>query len=121
MKEMPDWWLTASGLFFILGSVAMILLTIVAVVLVWAILDLKKGIVALTGKVETLTEKVSGIADQVQSITTEVGTRATGITRMVDDVAGGAIDVVEKFAPLLLGAGAVIRMFSGARRRRRGR
>ena len=109
--KFPDWWLTASGMFFVLGSVFMIIGTAVACVLVWVLLELRVSINRLTSKVEEISDKVNEVAGTVKDVTTEVSTRASGLTRMVDDAAGGAMDVVERFAPLFIGLAAVFKLY----------
>lgn len=119
MTPLPEWWLTASGMFFVLGSVAMVVTVVLLAVLVYAVLELRKSVIVLSVKVDQITDKVNAIASTVQQVTSDVGTRATGITRMIDDAAGGAMDIVEKFAPLLVGVATVARVFMAFRGRRR--
>ncbi len=115
---MPDWWLTASGTFFVLGSAAMLVLVGVLAYLAKVIADLRHSMLALAGRVEALTVKVDSIAEQVKTVTTEVGARTTGIVRMVDDVAGPAVTIVERFAPALVGLAVVGRIIGYFKNRR---
>lgn len=118
--NLPGWWVNASGVFFILGSVAVIALVILTVVLVHVALELNSQIKRLTNKVEILTEKTTAIADQVKDLTQDVSIRTKGIVKMVDDNAITAFGIVEKFAPALVAAGVVFRMFKllGGRRKK---
>lgn len=121
MKELPEWWLTASGTFFVLGSAAMIVVVVVLAYLVKVVADLRHAVLGLANRVEKLTDKVDGIAEQVKTVTTEVGTRTTGIVRMVDEMAAPALNVVEKFAPVLMGiavVGRIISLFTSRKRTR---
>lgn len=122
MSTLPPWWINASGVFFILGSVALIALLILVCVLISVSLDLVKQLKALTSKVEELTTKANGIADQVQSLTTDVSVRTKGIVSVVDENAHRAFGIVEKAAPVLVAVGLVLRLASlipGRRRKKR--
>lgn len=116
---MPDWWLTASGVFFILGSVAMLVTVVLLAVLGYAALELRTGVQELSKKIDAITTKVDDIATNLKHVTSEVSTRTTGMVRMIDDAAGGAMTIVEKFAPVLVGVAAVGRIFMQFGRRRR--
>lgn len=117
--NLPEWWLTASGAFFVLGSAAMLVMVAVLAYLVKVLADLRHAMLALASRVEQLTTKVDGIAEQVKTVTTEVGVRTTGIVRMVDDIASPALRIVERFAPVFIGVAAVARIFTAFRARRR--
>lgn len=110
MESLPESWITASTIFFILGSVAMALIALVSVGVFWILLDLRKMISGLNVRVTALTEKVDGIATNVKDVTDEVGVRARGITRVVDEHAQTAFGIVEKVAPLFLAIGIVTRI-----------
>jgi len=114
--DVPNWWINSSGLFFILGSIAMIVTIGLVAVLIKVVLDLHKSLQVLSGRVQALTSKVEGIAEQVNTVTREVGVRTTGIVRMVDDTAGSAMTIVEKFAPILIVIGAIVRIVRARRR-----
>ncbi len=118
--NLPGWWVNASGVFFVLGSVAVIALLILVIVLVHVALELNSQIKKLTGKVEVLTEKTTAIADQVKDLTQDVSIRTKGIVKVVDDNAGNAFGIVERFAPALVTAGVVFKLFSllGGRRKK---
>jgi hypothetical protein len=119
MNTMPTWWLTASGMFFVLGSIAMLVSVVLLAILGYAALELRKGVQELSVKIDTITTKVDDIATNLKHVTTEVSTRTTGMVRMIDDAAGGAMTIVEKFAPVLVGIAAAARIFSAFRGRRR--
>ncbi|MBX3111517.1 MAG: hypothetical protein KF857_05865 [Fimbriimonadaceae bacterium] len=119
MGQIPEWWLTASGAFFVLGSAATLVSVVALAYLIKVLADLRHATLALGARVEKLTEKVDGIAEQVRTVTTEVGARTTGIVRLVDEVAGPAVQIVERFAPLLMGLAAVGKIFAAYRTRRR--
>ncbi len=118
MTPMPEWWLTASGVFFVLGSISFVVLCVLLGALVYIALDLRTSLKMISHRVEILADKVEGIADQVKSVTTEVGVRTTGITRMVDDMAGSSLNMIERFAPFLVGIGVVLRIAGGLKRRK---
>lgn len=118
--NLPGWWVNASGVFFILGSGAVIALVILTIVLINVALELNAQIKKLTHKVEILTDKTTAIADQVKDLTQDVSVRTKGIVKVVDDNALTAFSIVERFAPALVAAGVVFRMFKllGGRKKR---
>ncbi|MCA0360839.1 MAG: hypothetical protein LCH41_07270 [Armatimonadetes bacterium] len=118
MQNLPEWWLTVSGVFFFLGSIALGVLMVVSIVLVWLLLDLRKNIQILTLKVQALTDRADAIAKNVQGVTEEVGVRTKGIARVVDEHASTAFGIIEKLAPLFVGLGLVSRIMSLLRSRR---
>ena len=110
MTEFPDWWVQWTGLaavFVVLASLAVIIGIVVFLLLA---LGIRREIVELSGRIQGLVERVDGIAKQVESVTKEVGARTTGIVRMVDDIAVGAFDVIEKYAPIALGFGIILKL-----------
>ncbi|QYK54218.1 MAG: hypothetical protein KF824_04800 [Fimbriimonadaceae bacterium] len=107
MQQMPEWWLTSSGIFFILGAVAMGLIAISSMGLLWILLDLRKGLLQLNAKANALTDKVDTIATNVKDVTDEIGTRARGITKVVDEHAHTAFSVIEKVAPVFIAIGLI--------------
>lgn len=118
MNNMPGWWLTASGVFFVLASVAMLVTVVLLAILGYAALEMRTGVKELSVKIDAITTKVDDIATNLKHVTGEVSTRTNGIVRMIDDAAGGAMTIVEKFAPVLVGVAAVGRIFMQFRRRR---
>ena len=119
MTPLPEWWLTASGMFFVLGSVAMVVIVVLLAILTYAILELRKHVKELSVKIDGITDRVESIATTVQHVTTEIGTRATGLTRMIDDNAGTAMTIVERFGPLLVGAATVFKIFMAFKGRKK--
>lgn len=120
---MPAWWINASGVFFILGSLAMIAMILLAIVLIHLALELKSQLASLNAKVETLTEKANSVAGQVQALTSDVTTRGQGLVRVMDDRANVAFEIIEKAAPVLVAVGMFLRLKAlagGKGRRRRG-
>ncbi|HXH61592.1 MAG TPA: hypothetical protein VNI20_09555 [Fimbriimonadaceae bacterium] len=112
MSEAPNWWYQATGV----AAICLVLMCLCTIVVLWYVLmtltDLRHGINAITERLKTLTGRVDSIAKQVEQVTTEVGSRTVGITRMVDDVAGGAFDVIERFPPAVLGAAVLFKLAS---------
>ncbi len=117
---MPDWWITSSGVFFVLGTAVLILMAVFLAVLVWLLFDLRNQIQVLLGKVNEVADKADAIATNLKDVSQEVGTRARGIVRVVDDHASTAFGIIERFAPLFLGVGLVTKIV-GLVRPRRGR
>ena len=119
MGQLPEWWLGISGVFFALGSVAMLSIVVMTVLLYRVILELRDGVRVLGTRVDALTQKVDGIASTVKDVTDDFGVRAKGITRVVDNHANTAFDLVEKFAPIIVGAATIARIIGLARGKRR--
>jgi len=119
--NVPSWVTTSVGIYALVGSVVFLVYGVIAFVLLLILRDISIQVKNLTGKVEQLTDRVRGIADQVNAVTTEVGARTTGIVRMVDESAGGAIRILEVLAPVLVVFGAFIKLrnMAGGRHRRR--
>lgn len=113
---MPEWWINASGLFFILGSVAVIASLVLCIILAHVVLELSAQVKKLTAKVEELTDRTKSIAENVDSLTKDVSMRATGIVKVVDDNAHKAFDVIEKAAPFVIVAGMALRLFGLVKR-----
>jgi len=72
--------------------------------------DLRRNINAISSKIQGISDRVDTVAKQVQEVTVEVGSRTTGIVRTVDDIAAGAFDIVEKYAPIVLGLAIVFKL-----------
>ncbi|MBS1721604.1 MAG: hypothetical protein JSS66_01215 [Armatimonadetes bacterium] len=114
-----QWVQQAVGIYAVLGSAFFLVLIVAAGYLLVLLRDIATQVKNLTGKVEALTDKVTTVAEQVKSVTAEVGARTTGIVRMVDDSAQGAIRVLEMLAPVFVVYGAFVKVRSFARRRKR--
>lgn len=99
-----------------LGCLAFLVSIVVSIYLCRILLDVRNNIRNLNNRVETLSNKVEGVVESVQSITTEVGTRTKGIVRVVDEHAGTAFTLIERFAPIMLGIGVIARIVSLAKR-----
>lgn len=106
----PDWWINATGMFAIAGICVFIASIFATWYVVRILMDLRDHLNNLNTRVEKLTDKVDAITETVKDVTTEVGSRTKGIVRIVDQHAATGFDIVEKFAPILVGAGIVIRM-----------
>lgn len=120
-QAMPDWWITSSGVFFVLGTAVLILMAVATCVLIYLLLDLRKQIQGLVGKVNEVADKADAIATNLKDVSQEVGTRARGIVRVVDDHANTAFGIIEKFAPLFLGIGLISKILKLVRPGRRRR
>lgn len=110
MNGAPDYWyqLTAgAAIAVILASVAVIALCFF---IVMTLADIRRGVKGVTDRVSILTERVDDVAKQVSHVATEVGSRTTGIMRTVDDIAGSAFQVVEKFAPIAIGVAVLFKI-----------
>lgn len=113
MTALPSWVSTSLGIFCILGSILFVVLTVIAMFLLAMLSDIGKQIKVLSSKVEGLTDKVQTIAEKVDSVTTEVGARTTGIVRMVDESASGALRILEMLAPVFMVVGAFWKLKRG--------
>lgn len=112
---MPDWWLTASGLFFILGCIAFLAIILVAVLAGMMVLDIRRRITSVLDGANGIVEKAKSIADTVSDTTTDVAARAKGLARIVDDQAGAAFDTMDKYAPALLGFSVLAKIWNLAK------
>lgn len=109
---MPEWWVQATGVAAIFIIIMCFVVTIAAFYLIVVLADLKRNVNAISERIQRLADRVDGIAKSVQEVTTEVGSRTSGIVRMVDDIAGGAFNVVERFAPYVIGAAVLFKLRS---------
>lgn len=105
----PTWVTTSVGIYAILGSIMFLVMIVVVGYMIYLLAQLAKQVQKLTGKVEGLTDKVHAIADQVKTVTTDVGVRTSGIVRIVDESAHGAIRTLELLAPALVVFGAIMK------------
>lgn len=119
--NLPEWWIGASGVFFIVGTLAVFALIVLAIVLIQLALELRAQIKTLTSKVEILTDKTTIIAEQIKDVTQDVSMRTKGIVKVVDDNASTAFGIIEKIAPAMVVAGLGFRLFRmlGSKRRSR--
>lgn len=115
----PTWVTTSVGIYALLGSIFMLVGIVVAGVTIRLLLDVRTELQGLSRRVEVLTNRVDTITKEVQLVTQEVGVRATGILRLVDDAAGGAVGAVQRLGPTLLVIGALARVILAARGRKR--
>ena len=112
MSEVPTYWWQVTAGAAIVVMIASIVMIVVGCFMVLALVELRRGISSISSRVQTITDRVDSIAKQVEQVTTEVGTRTSGIVRTVDDIAVGAFQVVERYAPLVIGAAAVFKLWS---------
>jgi hypothetical protein len=118
VSEVPTyWWQVTAGAAIAVLVLCVVMITI-GLVMILALWQVRKGIMAVTERVQTIANRVDSIAKQVEQVTTEVGTRTSGIVRTVDDIAVGAFQIVEKYAPLVIGAAAVLKLFSMFKRKK---
>ncbi len=107
---MPEYWIqvtAGAAIAVMLASLAVIALVFYAI---GTLSDIRRGVKNITDRVSQLTQRVDDVAKQVSHVATEVGSRTTGMMRMVDDVAGTAIEVVERFAPLAIGVAVLFKI-----------
>lgn len=116
MNELPESWLWISGLFFGLGSLFMVIAVALALVTFRLLTDLNRQLQSLAERVERIARRVESLTETAQTVGTDVGVRATGIMRIVDDLAGTAHRRLERLAPWLLLAGAIYRIWARSRR-----
>lgn len=102
-----------------MGTVFFIVMAVVGAYSLLILLDIARQMRSLTSRVNSLTEKVHGIAERVDGVTSDLGVRASGLAKMVDETASGAMRVVEFVAPVLILFGAVMRIKAWTRGRRR--
>ncbi len=108
----PEWeqWRQVTMVAAIFFIIAGFVVTIAACYLIVVLADLRRNVNAISERIKRLTDRVDGIAKTVQEVTTEVGSRTSGIVRTVDDIAGAAFNVVERFAPYVIGAAVLFKL-----------
>ena len=107
---MPEWWVQATGVAAIFIILMCCVVIVTACYLIVVLADLRRNVNAISERIKRLTDRVDGIAKTVQEVTTEVGSRTSGIVRTVDDIAGAAFNVVERFAPYVIGAAVLFKL-----------
>ena len=110
LNSMPGWWLNASGLFFVLGSITFLVMCLLLTLMAHLVIQLRKQVESLTQKVEGIADKVDRTAKTVEKTTEEVSIRVAGITGVVDQSANQAFGLIEKVVPYLLGVGLFWRL-----------
>ena len=118
MTQAPEWWYQLTGLASVAVIVAMFVTIILLFVVIQIALQIKRSILELTSKVQSIAGRVESVAKQVETVTTEVGARTTGIVRTVDDIAGSAFQVVERYAPIAIGAAVLFKLFSLSKKKK---
>lgn len=110
MSELPQWWVEVTGGAAIVIMVAGLLTVALSVYMMVVLADLRRNINAVSSKIQGISDRVDTVAKQVQEVTVEVGSRTTGIVRTVDDIAVGAFEIVEKYAPIALGLAVIFKL-----------
>ncbi len=112
MGEVPVWWYQVTGGAAIVVLLLCLVMIVVGLFLIALLIEVKKGISAVSERVQSIANRVESVSKQVEQVTTEVGARASGVARTVDDIAGSAFATVERYAPLVLGVAAVLKLAS---------
>jgi CII-binding regulator of phage lambda lysogenization HflD len=110
VTEAPEYWWQLTGGAAIVVIVAGLAAVVLLAVLVMLMLELRRSLTAITNRVQTIADRVDSVAKQVEHVTTEVGSRTVGIVRTVDDIAASAFQVVEKYAPIVIAVGAILKL-----------
>lgn len=108
MNNVPEWWLVASALFFVVNIVVWVILGI-TVLKLWKVIEETKPKVdelAVRGKevaqrVEQVANKVDHLADTLQSTVDHLGGRARGVVGSAELVAGAATQSIDKITPVI--------------------
>lgn len=109
-ESLPGWWLNASGMFFVLGSIAFVACVILLTFLIYAVMQLHRQVVTLTNKIDEIGNSVKSTARTIEKTTEEVGIRVSGITGVVDESASRAFGLIDRVVPYLLGIGLFWRL-----------
>ena len=107
---MPQEWLEVTAGAAIVVMITGAVVVVLAVYMMVVLADLRRNINAVSAKIQGISDRVDTVAKQVQEVTTEVGARTTGIVRTVDDIAAGAFDIIERYAPIALGLAIVFKL-----------
>ncbi|HRJ26934.1 MAG TPA: hypothetical protein PLO61_05435 [Fimbriimonadaceae bacterium] len=78
--SVPGWWLTVSGLYFVLSSLFMLGMIIAMIFLV-------RALSGLSARVQTLSQKAEGVVDSIRKTTDHVGPRVVSISKTAEQVA----------------------------------
>lgn len=101
---MPTWWLTVSGIYFLLASIFMLGLVIIVIFLVRAIVQLSERVKVLSGKVEGLLDSAKKTSDAISPRIVSISKTAEGVSanigKKVEIIAsiGLALFAIKKFS-----------------------
>jgi hypothetical protein len=121
MNGMPEWWIWASGIFFIVNILLISALIYLIFEVVKFLRSVQPKIVALTEKVESIGARVEEVALSVRTTSENLGGRAKSIAGSVDLVAHSASKQFERFSPLIIGVMTALRLLKAVQEYRRGK
>lgn len=114
--ELPNWWIWASGIFFVLGSLLLIALIALVFFLIATVRSLSQRVTALTQRVETVSHKVEELVESAKEVTG----KAKGVATTLSDVAAHSAQKIEIITTVLFALGAIGKMrrsFGGRKKR----
>lgn len=114
---MPDWVSFSVGLAAILASITFLVIIIVAAYTVVLLITVRSQVQTISAKVDGIANDAKAITAKADDMTTDIAARAKGIASFVDDSASNVFHVIDKYAPLFVSAGILMRLFAFLKRR----
>ncbi|MBX7131884.1 MAG: hypothetical protein K1X67_04305 [Fimbriimonadaceae bacterium] len=114
--EIPTWWLVVSAVFFVLGSLLLIVLIAVAIYVAQKISALFQKVNSLSQRVETVSGKVEDLVASAKEVTLQ----ARGVTSTLGGIATSSAHKLEIITTILFAIGALgkMRRSMGARKKK---
>lgn len=111
MTEIPTIWLWVSGLFFLFGTIAYLVIVAVAVKALKAVQDLQPTVKRLADRVESIGQKVDGLAESARTTVDDVGGRARLVAQNLESVVSLSVRRLGSLSQLLMTAGALLKLY----------
>ena len=117
MNSFPEWWIWASGIFFVVNllffaalTFALFRLAILLKEISPKVNELSVKVNALVVQVQDVAKKVEEVAQNVATTTNELSGRAKGVVGSAELVAQSASRQFERFSPFFVGAVTAMRL-----------
>ncbi|MFN7171991.1 MAG: hypothetical protein ACK4P3_04300 [Fimbriimonadaceae bacterium] len=98
---MPDGWIWISGIFFVLGTLAYLVIIAMILMLVKQLKSLEVRLTAMSERIDRVGQKLEQVADTAQESTASIGTSVATIAANLAAVTSSLALPVAKFAPLM--------------------
>jgi methyl-accepting chemotaxis protein len=118
MTEIPSWWLGVSGVFFVLGTVAMIACVIGLIKVLQMLNEISPQVKATAQRVEEVATRVEEVAETVKTTVTEMSGRARNIAGAAEGIVNRTANVVANQSPWIVGVMTAIRLFKAVQEMR---
>ena len=111
MNDMPTWWLICSAAFFVLGAVVFVAILITLASLRKAVGEAVPAITRSIDRLEGATQKLESTVASAQKTVDHVGSRARGISDVIEAVALVSAQRIQSFATILTATSTVFKLF----------